>query len=95
MGAPSEGLTVLDQSQVNEDLVRLMSQQFFGFARRPMPEYFDAPPEVLGGLTPKHMKALFREGWWGPEPLIRLNADLGLADFAESRFLKNARIFLG
>ena len=91
---PSEGVVEVHRSEVNENLARLMNQQFFGFARKPMSAYFDAPIQALGGLTPKQMQGLFRDGWWGKEPLIRLNTELGLDDFAASRFLKNARTFL-
>lgn len=80
--------------EVNEEFARLKHQELFSFGRRPMQQYLDEPTTALGGLTPKQALALFRDGWWGPEPLIRLNTDLGLADFAASRFLKNVRIFL-
>ena len=94
MSSPPEGVMVLDRSKVNEELVRLKHQELFSFGRRPVQQYLDEPIPTLGGLTPKQALALFRDGWWGPEPLIRLNADLGLADLAGCRFLNNARLLL-
>ncbi len=91
---PSKGVVEVHRSEVNEDLVRLKHQELLSFGRRPMQQYFDAPIQALGGLTPKQMQALFRDGWWGKEAIIRLNTELGLDDFAASRFLKNARTFL-
>jgi len=98
----SEGLIATHRSEMDEDLVQLMDEDFvhlinqeiFGFTPRPISAYFDEPIQVLGGLKPKQIQALFRDGWWEEESLIRLNADLVLADFAASRFLNNARIFL-
>lgn len=89
-----EGVEVRDLTEADKKLVHLMYEQIFGFTRKPLSAYLDEPEKTLGGLTAKQVRTLNSYGWWGVEPPIRLNTNLGLTDFAASRFLKNARIFL-
>lgn len=88
------GLTVVGPSRFTEELFQLMQQQLVGFFQSRLADYFDVPKRKLGGLGPDQALALCQEGWWGDDPPIRLNTDIGLADLAGSRFLNNARLLL-
>jgi len=93
-GESLDGLTVVGPSQFTEELFQLMQQQLLGFSQSRLADYFDVPKRKLGGLGPDQALALCQEGWWGDDPPIKLNTDIGLADLAGSRFLNNARLLL-
>jgi len=55
----------MDRAEADEEIVHLLHRQFRSLSYKPMPTYLDAPSQSLGGLTPKQMQALCRDGWWG------------------------------